>query len=52
MCGCGGNRRTVTKYRVYLNNGTTRDYLTQAEAEQARKDAGATRPVQAVRVNA
>lgn len=51
-CGCGGGGRRVTKHRVTFNDGTHKDYLTRGEAEKARADTGATRPVRAVQVAA
>ncbi|GAA3173133.1 hypothetical protein [Nonomuraea salmonea] len=52
-CGCNsGNGRQVTKYRVTFPNGRHQDYPTKAEAETARKNAGATAPVRPVKVQA
>lgn len=48
--GCGCNKNTVTKYRVFDDKGGYKDYLTQGEADQARKHGGYTQPVQAVKV--
>lgn len=50
-CGsCGGGARRVTRYRVTLPDGKHQDYLTKAEADAAREQLGATRPVRPVSI--
>ena len=50
-CACQKSNTTI-KYRVTAPNGETKDYATPAEANAAKRELGATKPVRAVRVPA
>ncbi|MBT2226267.1 hypothetical protein [Nonomuraea sp. NEAU-A123] len=49
-CGCGKSASASRKkYKVTFNDGTTKTYMLQADAENARTTAGATRPIEVVK---